>query len=148
MKQLKYFFIAFIIASGINCYADNIIAGSDCLGTLCTLTVDLNNDPTTNDYLVYEIPFPQEGVYSPGDPWLSHVPIMGPGQPYVTNESGHLMLYIRKHLIELESMDQDCEMELEILVNETRELIGSRPPYYAQCYYLIKLNVTYNRIVP
>ncbi len=148
MKRLKYFFIIVAFASSINCYAQDSIPGFDCLGTLCTLSVDLNNDPTTNGYLEYEIPFPPEGVYSPGDTSLSYVPLSGPGQPYVSNVCGHLMLYIKRKLLIIESIDQDCVMSIELPVNQVRQIVGSHPEYYMQCYYLIKLNVTHNRIVP
>lgn len=150
-KQLKHLFCMLIFAcASIPSYGQ--ISGTDggYLGIWTYVDIHLDTDPVINGYLEYMIPEPPEGVgyfiYAADgtEIYTGKIPVYGPGQPYISQETGGLTLHLRKPELVIMESDGARELDLELLVNKKELILGSgtgthNPAQYQQCYYVIKL---------
>ena len=146
MKHLKSFFVVLLLSFCSNSYANFI--GPENLGVWQMITVDMVNDPEIDGYLVYEIDEPSDeiGTYGVEGQFFGlnnsymHYNLYGCGQPYLSKESGVVLLHLRKRFLEADSFGEDCQLTIELPV---KRRVNGR-----QAFYILQLNLTYNRIVP
>ena len=138
----KLFITIFVSLLAIAAKSQNVTNGNcwgyDCLGRLCYVTVDLNNDPLIDGmYLKYTIPAPSENIYS----------IQGPGISLVFNDLGSTVdILVRKTHLELALADSPnreipCDVLVEKWVDEYGKYEYNQTNANIMCHYHIVLMI-------
>ena len=141
MKQ-KILAIVTVVLLATTCFAQQY--GSDCLGVLCTIDVDLSQQKGSPD-LVYTIFVPSEGIYlTKSNYFNSRGPIIqGPGAPYLFNYLGNTVdIHLKRAQMIVEYETEPTERFLELFVDKQVTDFGITTTYGNQCYYLIRLLIT------
>lgn len=131
-------FLAFLFVFQISKAQCNNSYQVDCLGVLCYITVDLDNDTVTSDgYLKYTIFKPQETIDC----------LQGPTAAHLTNDLGSTIdIYIKKAQLIPLVRSITSEIPYELLVNKWVDRWGMPSIMGAaeavQCHYHVVLLIT------
>lgn len=130
-NRIFYLFVCLMIC--VNAKAQS--SGYDCLGTLCTISVNVDTS-ATGLYLEYTVEAPDEEISY----------IQGPFAPKIVNNLGSTFdLWLMRTQIMAEAVDGNSVFYLELFVKKWSLGWGSystTDTSGAQCYYLITLIVT------
>lgn len=115
---------------------------SVCKGTLCSIGVDLSNDPCYDGYLIYSINLPQEEVNKPQTIGYG---LEGPGNPFLFNITTNTAeLWIRKSRLSIDMMfagQNPWQTQLYLWCGDY-SFSGGTYQYDYNRYYIITSNIT------
>ena len=136
MKRLfqKTIFLSLFLIVGTTIKAQD--TSYACLGTLCTVSIDIDLYSNSDIYLKCTIPTPEEEISG----------IYGPCAPKLVNNLGDTVeLWFMRNQLLLEIDGDQAELVYELLVNKWSTGWGSystTDTNGVQCYYIVTLLVT------